>query len=465
MMTAAVRCPNIACGRVSHLGDDPLGRVFRCSGCFTRLPTAPASAGHANWTSVTQATSETGFTWRQHGLGSCVARAASQSKRGFRTLSPASAMGVLDHGLLNLESGEVLIGPADWPCGDSDRHESCSGSVPDDSSEVFIEPFSSHNSLVLALTSTTTASMALALSDRHGERLSSNVLNDSHDDRFGRFMIKSVLGEGKHATVFRAYDPILERDVALKVRRNVGPNTSKALERFLGEARALAQLQHPRIVPVHEAGCAGERYYIAMALIEGCNLADRLSQGPLLPHRATEIVADLADALAYAHNLGIVHRDVKPANVRLDHRGAVYLMDFGIAYRPDSGELPLPPGKLLGTPAYMAPEQALGGQPAALPASDQYSLGSVLYEMLCGRPPFYGPPPYVIFHTIHHSPPSPHKLVPKVPRALSAICLKALAKNPDRRYRDCREFATDLRRWLQGQSPLAYRRSWKILGN
>ena len=227
----------------------------------------------------------------------------------------------------------------------------------------------------------------------------------------------------------------------------------------------MAQLQHPRIVPIHEAGCAGGVYYIAMALIDGYSLADRLTEGAFVPEPATEIIADLAEALAYAHNLGIVHRDVKPANVRLDRRGAVYLMDFGIAYRPDSGELPLPPGKLLGTPAYMAPEQAQGGQPAALPASDQYSLGSVLYEMLCGRPPFCGPPSYVIFHTIHHSPPPPHSVVPKIPRALSAICLKALAKNPDQRYGDCREFASDLRRWLQGQTPLAYRRSWKRLGN
>ena len=124
----------------------------------------------------------------------------------------------------------------------------------------------------------------------------------------------------------------------------------------------------------------------------------------------------MAEALAYAHSQGVVHRDVKPANIRVDDEGAVYLMDFGIAYRPDSGEIPLPPGMILGTPAYVAPEQAQGGQTDVLPASDQYSLGVVFYEFLCGQPPFCGPPSYVIFHTIHHDPPSPHTVaLPRFP--------------------------------------------------
>ena len=151
----------------------------------------------------------------------------------------------------------------------------------------------------------------------------------------------SILGEGQHATVYRAYDPVLERDVALKVPRQGVLKTAKALERFLGEAKALARLRHPRIVPVYEAGCAGDRHYIAMALIEGCSLAERSVEGPDSYCTATaEIVAELAEALAYAHGQGVVHRDVKPANVRVDDHGAVYLMDFGIAYRPDSGESP-----------------------------------------------------------------------------------------------------------------------------
>ena len=463
-MTATVRCPNRACGRISKLGDDPLGRVFRCSVCFTRLPTAQPSAGHSIWTSAQYGRKAT-IAWQPVVTERFTERAVFQAPLGSTGIFPAATMGWADYSLFNPESGEVLIGPADWDCDAIIHHEACSRLVPDDSSEVFVEPLSSPDRSVTALSSTTTASTAAVLSEHHEVKLPGPQGNGEPQERFGRFLIRSILGEGKHATVLRAYDPVLKRDVALKVRHDVGSNTAKALERFLGEARALAQLQHPRIVAIHEAGCTDGRYYIAMALIEGSNLADRLSQAPFVLEHATEIVADLADALAYAHHLGIVHRDVKPANVRLDRRGAAYLMDFGIAYCPDSGELPLPPGRLLGTPAYMAPEQAKGGQPAALPASDQYSLGSVLYEMLCGRPPFCGPPPYVIFHTIHRAPLSPHKLVSKVPRSLSAICLKALQKSPDRRYRDCWEFAADLRRWLQGQTPLACRRPWNILGN
>ena len=117
----------------------------------------------------------------------------------------------------------------------------------------------------------------------------------------------------------------------------------RMLDRFLGEAKALARLRHPRIVPVYEAGCIGERHYIAMALIEGRSLAEQLTERPIALNRAVEIVAELAEALAYAHTQGIVHRDVKPANIRVDDHGAVYLMDFGIAYRPDSGEVHFAP--------------------------------------------------------------------------------------------------------------------------
>jgi serine/threonine protein kinase len=265
--------------------------------------------------------------------------------------------------------------------------------------------------------------------------------------------------------VYRAFDPFLERYVALKLPRQGVPPTARALERFLGEARALARLRHPRIVPIYEAGRDGDRHYIAMALIEGQSLAEVVAQGPILFHRGAEIAADLAEALAYAHGLGIIHRDVKPANIRLDHRGAVYLMDFGIAYRPDSGEVPTPPGTILGTPAYLAPEQAKGGQAAVLPASDQYSLGAALYELLCGRPPFFGRPSSVLLHTIHHDPPSLRSIDPKVPHALAAICQRALAKRHDRRYPSCQALAEDLRRWLRGEMPLAHRSGWtRLLG-
>lgn len=290
-------------------------------------------------------------------------------------------------------------------------------------------------------------------------------IGSGEGEAFGRFRIRGVLGQGEHATVYRAVDALLERDVAIKVPRPGVLRTERALERFLGEARAQARLRHPRIVPVYEAGRAGDRHYIAMALIEGRTLHERLAEDGLPePGEAARLAAELAGALAYAHGMGVVHRDVKPANVRIDIHGDVFLMDFGIAYRPDSNEMPLPPGTILGTPAYVAPEQAEGGRPNPLPASDQYSLGAVLYELLCGRPPFIGPPSYVLYHAIHCDPPSPCSIEPRVPRALAAICLKALAKDPERRYPDCRALADDLRRWLRGESPMAHRRTWVRLG-
>ncbi len=308
---------------------------------------------------------------------------------------------------------------------------------------------------------------SLASSNAREISASGHVRSGDLSGRFvplGRFQIVGTLGEGRSATVYRAYDPVLERDVALKVPRPGDVKTAKWLERFLGEARALARLRHPRIVPVYDAGRAGESHFIAMALIEGQSLADRMRAGPLGYQRVAEVVAELADALSYAHEQGVVHRDVKPANIHLDARGEIYLMDFGIAYRPDSGEMPVAPGTILGTPAYVAPEQAQGGQTDVLPASDQYSLGAVLYELLCGHPPFSGPPSYVLFHVIHHDPPLIRGVAPKVPAELAAICMKALAKRPAERYAGCRELAEDLRRWLRGESPTVYRRPRTRLG-
>ena len=206
-------------------------------------------------------------------------------------------------------------------------------------------------------------------------------------------------------------------------------------------------------MPIYEAGHDGDRHYIAMALIDGRSLAELIATGSIPLRQGVEIVAELAEALAYAHGLGIIHRDVKPANVRLDHQGDVYLMDFGIAYRPDSDEVPVPPGTILGTPAYLAPEQAKGGQASVLPASDQYSLGAVLYELLCGKPPFFGPPSYVLFHAIHEDPHPPGPSTPRSPDRSRRSARKAMAKQPGRRYPSCQALADDLRRWLRGEAP------------
>jgi serine/threonine protein kinase len=372
-----------------------------------------------------------------------------------------------DGGPSDFDSDELLIGGLGRD--DESRYDLGSDAGPDlgASGAVLIEPFSQAGSWVSAWSTASRTSVSSGSSVKSGavgSIGSGSGTVSGEAAQFGRFRVTGVLGAGQHATVYRAADAVLDREVALKVPRRGVLRTARALERFLGEARALARLRHPGIVPVYEAGCAGDRHYIAMALIEGRSLADRLAEGPLVPRHAADVAVELAEALDYAHNQGVVHRDVKPANIRLDAHGSVYLMDFGIAYRPDSNEVPVPPGTILGTPAYVAPEQARGGQADVLPASDQYSLGAVFYELLCGRPPFCGPPSYVLFHVIHHEPPSPRSVAPKVPRPLAAICLKALAKRPEARYADCHAFAEDLRRWLRGETPLACRRAWARLG-
>ncbi len=273
----------------------------------------------------------------------------------------------------------------------------------------------------------------------------------------GRFQVRGRLGAGAFGTVYRAYDPQLDREVALKVPRPGALDNPIARERFLREAKAAARLRHPAIVPVYQAGARDAQPYIAAAFVPGRTLAEVLAAGPLPVRRAAEIVQQLAEALAYAHDQGVVHRDVKPANVMIDPQGRAYLMDFGLARRRDDGDRLTQDGSLLGTPAYMAPEQAAGQGGEARPAGDQYSLGVVLYELLTGQTPFTGPPPVVLYSALHTAPTPPRRLNPAVPRDLETVCLKALAKRPEDRYPSCLLLAGDLRRCLEGQ-PVRARR-------
>jgi serine/threonine-protein kinase len=275
--------------------------------------------------------------------------------------------------------------------------------------------------------------------------------------RVGRYQVRGLLGAGTCAAVYRAFDPELCREVALKVPHANKVARPAARERFLDEARAVARLRHPGIVPVYDAGRHGSLPYLATALIEGPTLARLLEGGPLGFDRAAEVAADLAEALGHAHGFGVVHRDVKPANVLVEPDGAARLTDFGLARGVEPGPDPeraAAAGRggayevISGTPAYVAPEQAEHGEASALPASDQYSLGVVLYEMLCGRPPFLGPPALVLYYARTDDPVPPRDFRPGVPRGLEAICLKALARDPSRRYPSCQAMADDLRRWL-----------------
>jgi WD40 repeat protein len=275
--------------------------------------------------------------------------------------------------------------------------------------------------------------------------------------RISRFEVRERLGAGAFGTVYRAYDPQLDRDVALKVPHPATLDSPTARQRFLREARAAARLRHPHIVAVFDAGADDGHDYIAAAFIDGQTLSASIAETSPDLRRAAGLVRDLAEALAYAHAQGVVHRDVKPANVLIDSAGRPHLMDFGLAYWREETHQLTQDGAVLGTPAYMAPEQAAGQQGPPLPASDQYALGVLLYQLLTGQTPFSGPAQVQLYHAVHSEPPPPRRVRPEIPQDLQTICLKALAKGPQERYADCQALADDLRRWLDGE-PIHARR-------
>jgi formylglycine-generating enzyme required for sulfatase activity len=264
--------------------------------------------------------------------------------------------------------------------------------------------------------------------------------------------------------VYLGYDPQLDREVALKVAKPGTLGTPKRVRRFLREARAAGNLRHPNIVPLFETGEDAGRHFLVSAFIHGRTLgavSDAAREAGGLPLReAAGIGRRLAEALGYAHSEGIIHRDVKPENVMVDEKGEPLLMDFGLASRadPEDGEERLTQqGVAVGTPSYMAPEQARADLTTVGPAADQYALGCTLFELLTGRTPFAGPPEVQLLLHQTQPPPSPRKLRRDVPRDLETICLKCLEKDPGKRYTDCQAVADDLRRWLEDEPILARR--------
>jgi eukaryotic-like serine/threonine-protein kinase len=259
----------------------------------------------------------------------------------------------------------------------------------------------------------------------------------------GRYRLVRRIATGGMGEVWEADDTVLGRRVALKVLVEELAADKRATRRFVREARATARLTHPNVARVYDFGRDGEAPFLVMELLQGETLADRLADGPLPPAEAARIAASVADALDAAHQLGIVHRDVKPANVMLTPAGDVKVMDFGIAAAADETHSTTGSG-LYATVAYVSPERA-AGEPAT-PASDVYSLGAVLYELLCGRPPFTGSTPALVARAHLHDPPPPvRQLAPWVPPRLAEAAEAALAKDPARRPSSAAAFAAWLR--------------------
>ena len=274
----------------------------------------------------------------------------------------------------------------------------------------------------------------------------------------GDYELLEEIGRGGQGVVFRARQKSLNRTVALKVIGLGQWATPAHLKRFRREAEAVASLDHPCIVPIYEVGERDGQCYFSMKLVEGGQLDEVIKHAPMSIRQAVQLVAKVARTVHYAHEHGILHRDIKPGNILLDVKGEPHLTDFGLARLVESESTVTRTLEVLGTPSYMAPEQAAGDKAKLTRTTDVYGLGAVLYQLLTSHPPFAGGTTYETIKLLLEDEPRPPRLWnSKIDRDLSTICLKCLEKDSQRRYLSALALAEDLERWLKHESIKARR--------
>jgi serine/threonine-protein kinase len=275
---------------------------------------------------------------------------------------------------------------------------------------------------------------------------------------FGKYELLAEIGRGGMGVVFKARHKELGRVVALKMILSSHLASDEHIERFHAEARAAAQLDSPHIVGIHDVGQINGQHFFEMDFVDGPSLAQVLHDGPLDPMTAARHLFSVARTVSILHRNGIIHRDLKPSNVLMAPDGRLRVTDFGLAKILQSDGNVTRSGAIVGTPCYMSPEQAAGKVGEVGPASDLYSLGAILYEMLTGRPPFPGRTPLdTLVQVLETEPPRPRRLRPGIPRALELLCLKCLERDPRDRYVSAQALATDLDHFLRGE-PIEARR-------
>jgi serine/threonine-protein kinase len=280
--------------------------------------------------------------------------------------------------------------------------------------------------------------------------------SDSEAVTLGDYELIAELGRGGMGVVYEARQTSLGRTVALKmILRGMTPSAAD-LARFRTEAESAARLDHPSIVPIYDVGEYQGQPFFTMKYVAGTTLAQRLAEGPLPPREAAALLAPICRAIHYAHERGVLHRDLKPSNILIDAEGRPHVSDFGLAKRVEGEDRVTQTGAVLGTPSYMAPEQAAGTRGRLGPASDVYSLGTILYQMLTGRPPFQSASPVeTVLMVLEQEPLPPRLLNPRADRELEMVALKCLQKPPELRYDTAGKLADDLEAYLADEPTAA----------